>query len=123
MTKSISTEIGLKDLYTKKTHVGIVKKVTSKDVIIENEDNEEIILISSIDIMSKREVYEWKKNNLELERFSLTVQLSSRCDAKYLIKIFSQVEFITDVELIGPEQVKRIDDKFHIRIYDIPHER
>ena len=105
LTKSIGTEIGLKDLYTKKTHVGIVKKVTSKDVIIENEDNEEISLkISNVDIMSRREVYEWKKNNLELERFSLTVQLSSRCDAKYLIKIFSQVEFITDVELIGTEQ-------------------
>ena len=119
LTKSIGNEIGLRDLYSKKIHVGVVKKVTSKCVILEN--NEEISLkISNIDILSKKEVFEWKKNNLKLEYFDLTVQLSSNCDEKYLMKMFKHIEGIIEAEIID---VKQINDSlknftFHYSVFD-----
>lgn len=104
LTKSIGKEIGLKDLYSEKIHVGIVKNVTAKCVTLKS--NDEITLkISNVDILSEKEVFEWKKDNLELENFDLTVQLHSGCSEKYLIKMFENIEPVIDVELIDITQI------------------
>ena len=106
LTKSIGNEVGLKDLYSENIHVGIVKNVTAKCVTLKN--NEEITLkISNIDILSEKEVFEWKKNNLKLEYFDLTVQLPSGCDEKYLIKMFENIEPVIDVKIT---EIAQIDD-------------
>lgn len=108
LTKSIGNELGLKDLYSKKVYVGIIKKVTSKYVVLKNHNNEEINLkISGVDILSRKEVFEWKKNNLKLENFDFTVQLPSKCNEKYLIKMFESIEGVIDAEIID---IKQIDD-------------
>ena len=101
LTKLIDEEVGLKDSYSKNIYLGIVKKVTSKCVILKNKDNEEINLkITNVDIMSENEVFEWKKNNLKLEEFKLSVQLPSNSNEKYLIKMFMNIEPVIDVEII-----------------------
>lgn len=100
LTKSIGKEMGLKDLNDENIHVGIVKKVTSKYVTLEN-DCESELKISNIDILSAKEVFEWKKNNLKLEHFDLSVSLPSGCDEKYLIKMFEHIECVIDVEITG----------------------
>ena len=74
LTKSIGKEVGLKDLHSEKIYVGIVKKVTSKCVILESND-ELSLKISTVDILSAKEVFEWKKNNLKLEHFNLSVKI------------------------------------------------
>ena len=108
LTKSIGNELGLKDLYSKKVYVGIIKKVTSKYVVLKNHNNEEINLkISGVDILSRKEVFEWKKNNLKLENFDFTVQLPSKCNEKYLIKMFESIEGVIGAEIID---IKQIDD-------------
>ena len=104
LTKSIGKEVGLKDLHSEKIYVGIVKKVTSKCVILES--NDEISLkISTVDILSAKEVFEWKKNNLKLEKFKLSVRLPSSCDEKYLIKMFENIEGVIDVEITDIKQI------------------
>lgn len=106
LTKSIGSEVGLKDLYYEKTYVGVVKNVTAKCVTIKC--NEEITLkISNVDIMSEKEVFEWKKDHIELEHFDLTVQLPAGCDEKYLIRMFENIEPVIDVEITG---ITPIDD-------------
>ena len=104
LTKSIGKEIGLKDLYSEKIYVGIVKKVTSKCVTLKN-DEEITLKISSVDILSKKDVFEWKKNNFKLEYFNLKVQLPSSCDKKYLTKMFKNIECVIDVEITDIKQM------------------
>lgn len=111
LTGSIGKELGLKDLYSEKIHVGIVKKVSSKCVILEN--NGEIELkISNIDILSEKELFEWKKDNIELKNYDLTVQLPSRCDEKYLIKMFKNIEPVIDVEITDITQISDSQTNF-----------
>ena len=106
LTKSIGREIGLQDSYSKNIYVGVVKKVTSKCIILENASHEEVSLkISSIDILSEKELFEWKKDNLELENFDLTVQLPSGCGKKYLIKMFENIEPVIDVKITALDQI------------------
>ncbi len=104
LTKLIGSEVGLKDLYSEKIHVGIVKNVTAKCVTLKS--NDEITLkISNVDILSEKEVFEWKKDNLELENFDLTVQLPSGCDEKFLIKMFENIEPVIDVKITNITQI------------------
>ncbi|MBE6505925.1 MAG: prephenate dehydrogenase [Methanobrevibacter millerae] len=111
LTKSIGKEVGVKDLYSENIHIGIVKNVTSKCVILE--DSKEVSLkISNVDILSEKEVFEWKKTNIELEQFNLSVQLPSRCDERYLIKMFENIDCIIDVKLKEIEQISDSMTKF-----------
>ncbi len=105
LTKLIGKEAGLKDSYSEKTYVGIIKKVTSKSVILEIDNQEEIELkISNADILSQKEVFEWKKNNRHLEHFHLTVRLPSSANEKYLIKMLENIDPIIDVEISAIEE-------------------
>ncbi len=111
LTKLIGQEAGLKDLYTGNTYVGLIKKVTSKCVILEMEGLEEIKLkISNVDILSQKEVFEWKRNNRHLEHFCLTIRLPSSSNEKYLIKMLEHIEPIIDVEITGIEDADDFKD-------------
>ena len=113
LTKSIGNELGLKDLYSKKVYVGIIKKVTSKCVVLENYDDEEVSLkISGVDIISKKELINWKKDNLKLENFKLSVMLPSKCDEKYLINMFEKIEGIIDAEITHIKKISDLQTKF-----------
>ncbi len=126
LTKSIDKEVALQHSFSKKIHFGIVKKVTSKNVILENNNKEEITYkISNMDILTEKELFEWKKNNLKLEEFDLSVSFPSKCDEKYLIKMFKNIEPVIDVEVTDSEE---IDDSlreytFHYTLFDRKDEK
>ena len=126
LTKSIDKEVALQHSFSKKIHFGIVKKVTSKNVILENNNKEETTYkISNMDILTEKELFEWKKNNLKLEEFDLSVSFPSKCDEKYLIKMFKNIEPVIDVEVTDSEE---IDDSlreytFHYTLFDRKDEK
>ena len=105
LTESIGKEIGLQDSYSKKIYAGILKKTTSKWVTLKTHSSEEITLkIDNVDILSKKELYEWKIKHLKAESFNLSVQLPSKCNAKYLIKMFENIEPVINVKIIDFKQ-------------------
>lgn len=119
LTKSIGKEIGLRQSYSQETYVGTVKKVTAKNTIINTSDEEITLNISHIDIMSERELYEWKKNNLKLEHADLNVLLPSGCDEKYLLQMFKNIDHVIDAEITN---ITTNDSKstytFHYTLFD-----
>ena len=104
--------------------MGIVKEVGSKNVILETGGNDEICFkLSNVDIMSENEVFEWKKDNLQLENFNLSVLLPSKCDEKYLLEMFRNIEPVIDVEIIDDYNGEQIDDSqtsytFHYTVFE-----
>ena len=104
--------------------MGIVKEVGSKNVILETGGNDEICFkLSNVDIMSENEVFEWKTDNLQLENFNLSVLLPSKCDEKYLLEMFRNIEPVIDVEIIDVYNGEQIDDSqtsytFHYTVFE-----
>ena len=94
LTKSIGKEIGIHQTYTKETYLGTVEKVTSKNVILNSGDSEITLNIPNFEILSEKELYEWKKKQLKLKHFNLKVLMPHRCSEKYLIKIFKNIEHV-----------------------------
>ena len=124
LTKSIGKEVGLKHHHSENVHLGIVKEVSSKSVKLETSDNKEICLkLSNVDILSDEESFEWKRNNLKLEHFDLSVLFPSKCGEGYLIKMFKGIEPVIDVEIIDVYDDKQIDDSlrsytFHYSLFN-----
>lgn len=58
-------EVGLKDIYTSNVHVGTLEKIEKDTAILQNDDGEEVIKISNIEILSPDELFEWKVDNYE----------------------------------------------------------
>ena len=104
--------------------MGIVKEVGTKNVILETGSNDEICFkLSNVDIMSENEIFEWKKDNLQLEHFDLSVLLPSKCDEKHLLEMFKNIEPVIDVEIVDVYNGEQIDDSqtsytFHYTLFD-----
>ena len=104
--------------------MGIVKEVGSKNVILETGGSDEICFkLSNVDIMSDEEIFEWKKDNLQLEHFDLSVLLPSKCDEKHLLEMFRNIEPVIDVEIIDVYNGEQIDDSltsytFHYTVFE-----
>lgn len=103
--------------------MGIVKEVGTKNVILETGSNDEICFkLSNVDIMSENEIFEWKKDNLQLENFNLSVLLPSKCDEKHLLEMFKNIEPVIDVEIVDVYDGAQIDDSqksytFHYTLF------
>ena len=123
LAKSIGKEVGLKHQHSENVHMGIVKEVGSKNVILETGGSDEICFkLSNVDIMSENEIFEWKKDNLQLEHFDLSVLLPSKCDEKHLLEMFRNIEPVIDVEIIDVYNGEQIDDSltsytFHYTVF------
>ncbi len=124
LKKSVGKEIGLKHHFSNNVHVGIIKKVTAKEVILNSSHHNDITLkITNIDILSEEELIKWKKDNLKLEYFDLSVLFPSKCSEEYLIKMFKNIEPVIDAEIIDVYTGKQINDSltsytFHYSLFD-----
>lgn len=124
LKKSVGKEIGLKHHFSNNVHVGIIKKVTAKEVILNSSHHNDITLkITNVDILSEEELIKWKKDNLKLEYFDLSVLFPSRCSEEYLIKMFKNIEPVIDAEIIDVYTGKQINDSltsytFHYSLFD-----
>ena len=104
--------------------MGIVKEVGSKNVILETGGSDEICFkLSNVDIMSENEIFEWKKDNLQLEHFDLSVLFPSNCNEKHLIEMFKSIEPVIDVEIVDVYNGEQIDDSqtsytFHYTVFN-----
>ena len=98
---SIGKEMGFKHQYSENIHVGIVKNVNSETVTLINLNKKNVELkISNITILTDEELFDYKKNNLPLHKFDVSVLLPKSCDENILIDMFSNIEPVIEVELI-----------------------
>ncbi|WP_298500405.1 prephenate dehydrogenase [uncultured Methanobrevibacter sp.] len=111
LTKRMGEEVGLQHNVSKKVHVGVVRYVDSKFATLESPDGSQIKLkLSKLDILSDEELFEWKRNNLKLEHFTLRVLLASTCDEKCLLEMFKNIEQVIDAEIIDVCDGGQIDE-------------
>ena len=106
---NIGMEVGLKHRYHGTVHVGVIVEV-SNDVVVINKFSKCVRMkISNIDILSKEELFEWKKNNLSVYYYDLSVIFSRVCDDGILADIFRKIDPVIDVDIVDEYSGKQID--------------
>lgn len=100
LKESLGKEIGLMHQYSKKVHVGTVEKVTPEKVLIKNSNGKTISLkISNIKILNEKQLFDWKKNNLKIFSWDVSVLFPENSKENFLIKMFQSIEPVIDVKL------------------------
>ncbi|MCD7781764.1 MAG: prephenate dehydrogenase [Methanosphaera sp.] len=98
---SIGNEMGFKHQYSENIHVGIVKSIKNDIITIINVHKKEVELkLSNVVILTDEEVFEWKKNNLPVYTYDVSVLLPTTCDESVLLDMFSNIDQVISVELI-----------------------
>lgn len=111
LKNSIGEEIGVEHQYSKKIHVGIVDNVTADDITLRNDKNQKISLkISNINKLSDEELFNWKKNNLVLHEFDVSVIFPNRCNKNIILNMFKNIKPVINVELVDVYTGKQIKD-------------
>ena len=111
LKESIGKEIAVEHQYSKKIHFGVVDSITSDTITLVNPNNKRINLkISNVNKLSDDEMFEWKKNNLELCEFDVSVIFPKRCNKNILLNMFKNIKPVIDVELKDVYMGKQIEE-------------
>lgn len=110
---SVGNEIGLHHQYSDNVHIGKVLEVNNDNVVLcDLRDNIITLKISNVNIMSDDEIYQWKKENLPIYSFDVSVILPVSCSEDVLIDMFSKIKPVIDVELKDVYIGSQIKDGF-----------
>lgn len=110
LKESIGKEIGVEHQYSKKIHVGTLDKVTADNITLINNKNQRITLkISNINKLSDDELYNWKRDNLKIYEFDVSVIFPDRCNKNILLNTFRNIKPVINVELIDVYKDKPIE--------------
>ena len=110
LSDSIGEEVGLKHIYSGKTHVGILESIDDKTAILRNGNKVKKLRIANIRIMRPDELYEWKLNNLTKITRSISCVFSKNVHVETIQKTVMKLDNIIDIRLIDAYNGPQIDD-------------
>ena len=97
---SVGEECGLLHVYSGKIHVGKLWKVTPTEVMLAEGTKMVSLKIENIQLLSPRELKEWKMKNLTHHRRDISVTVPENADPGIILEIISVNENIVGSEII-----------------------
>lgn len=108
----IGEEIGVKHIYSRKVHVGILEKVDDKTLYLNTGKEIKPMRIANIRILSKKELYDWKLNNLEKKTQSISCIFLKNVHVETIEKTVMNIENIIDIRLTDAYTGPQISDDY-----------
>lgn len=100
LVRSIGQEQGLKHIYSGVVHVGIVKKVTPRKVILENGGRATELLIENVRLLERTELLAWKAANLRNLTRDISFYIPEGAGPEIIRDITTGLEGIISVDII-----------------------
>lgn len=124
--KSINKEIGLKHIYSNNIHIGKVKSIDKNFVIITNKNNkEEKLKISNVEILTDKELFNWKRHNSKIYTESISCVFNKNSNKNIIAEVIEKEKDITDVKITdeydGP-QIKDNDISYTFEVSSLSKE-
>ncbi len=100
LVKSLGQERGFRHLYSGAVHVGVVERVTPRQVLLRKGKRRIWLKIENIELLTPGELAEWKTQNLRPHLRDVSVFIPSGADTNIIREIITMVEGVTSVETI-----------------------
>lgn len=107
LANSIGEERGLRHIYSDVVHVGVVRKVTPQEVLLEREGKRTEMKIENVSLLSADELLRWKIDNLVHHRRDISVALLDCVKPDVIAGIIEGVEGIISVKQIDTYGIKK----------------
>lgn len=112
LKKSVGNEVGLRHMYSGKVHIGVLESL-NPDFVTLRENNKKITLkLSNIEILNSEETIDWKKANLPLKSFDISVIFPESSEPEVISYIVNSLEDVVKVELKDVYQGEQIPKGF-----------
>lgn len=100
LVRSIGSERAIKHIYSGVIHIGIVKKVTPRTVILERGGKRIEFLIENVRLLNEKELYSWKSVNLKNVTRDVSVYIPAASDGEIIKSIIAGKEGIVSAQII-----------------------
>ena len=108
--ESIGEEVGLKHIYSGKTHIGILEDLDNKTAYLRDGNKVKKLRIANIRIMLPDEVYEWKLENQNKITRSISCVFSKNVHVETIQNTVMKLDNIIDINLIDAYNGPQIAD-------------
>ena len=100
LVRSIASECALKHIYSGIVHIGIIRKVTPRTVILERGGKKTEFLIENVRLLNEKELNAWKSANLNNVTRDISVFIPAGSDAKVIESVIFGLQGIVSAEII-----------------------
>jgi prephenate dehydrogenase len=100
LVRTVSSECALKHIYSGVVHIGIVRKVTPRTVILERGGKKTEFLIENVRLLNEKELNSWKSANLKNVTRDISVFIPAASDAEVIRSVIVGREGIVSAEII-----------------------
>jgi prephenate dehydrogenase len=100
LVNSIGMEKGLRHIYSDVVHVGTVKKVTPRSVVISTGSKPVSLKLENIRLLSPEELREWKADNLREHSRDISVIIPKGADPEVIRRIIATDRNVISVRII-----------------------
>ncbi|MDD3421503.1 MAG: prephenate dehydrogenase [Methanocellales archaeon] len=107
LVQSIGEERGFRHIYSGVVHVGIVRKVTPQEVLLEKGGKRTELKIENVSLLSADELLQWKIDNLVPHRRDISVALLESVKPDIIAGILDGVDGILSVDQIDTYEIKK----------------
>ena len=110
LNKSIGCEVGLRHIYSGKIHVGILEKLDNKTAFLKQGSKVKNLRVANIEVLSEKELYNWKINNLKNKMESISCVFFKNVDANIIENTIRNMDNIIEVKLTDKYDGPQIDE-------------
>jgi len=100
LVRSIASERALKHIYSGVVHIGTVRKVTPRTVILERGGKKTEFLIENVRLLNEKELNSWKTVNLKNVTRDISVFIPAASDAEVIKSVIVGRDWIVSAEII-----------------------
>ena len=95
----IGCEVGLKNIYSDKVHVGILETITKDTIVLRIGNKLENVKLSNMEVLSHEELYEWMLMNYDYLEQVITCKFNSDVNLDVILEIINNVENIISISI------------------------
>lgn len=100
LKENIGLEVGLKHIYSGKTHIGILKELNPDHLILDTGRNDISLNLSNIEILSKENIWDWKVENLHHYKFDVSGVFPDTCNPKLIADTVCKMDGVINASLV-----------------------
>jgi prephenate dehydrogenase len=100
LKRSLGEEVGLRHIYSGRTHIGILKDLTPDFLLLIEGRKETKLKLSNVEILDDHEILNWKLENLPVQYFDVSAMFPKSCDPEIIADSLRFIEGVVSSDVL-----------------------
>lgn len=106
---SVGKEVGLRHIYSEKTHVGILKELSPDFAVLVRDEKETRLKLSNVEVLSKAELVNWKLNNYPHRVYDVSAVFPESCNPSIIVETLMNLTNVVEASVVDVYTGKQVE--------------